>query len=120
MELIFFSIDDGIIILANGNKSGPRQTFHKRFNLFFFISKFLKLDVADEALLTIPSSRTKKILIVFNSSNNTREFIIQEEHFNQITVLDSLILSEQNGELLTNWYSKPMSFRRLLIYLHNH
>lgn len=80
---------------------------------------FIKIYV-DDTILSVPENMINEVLNIFNSYHPKLQFTCEREKDNCISFLDTLIMRQHDGTLLTNWYSKPTSSGRILNFLSNH
>ena len=77
------------------------------------------LRYVDDILTCIPNNKLSQTVNVFNNINNNIHFTYEIEKNNSINFLD-LLLINNNGKIITNWFQKPRFSGRLLNYNSNH
>lgn len=74
----------------------------------------------DDIITSIPKQKTKDILSTFNNFHERLQFTIEVEVNNSLPFLDVLVIRQENGSLLTNWYHKPTFSERFLNFQSEH
>ena len=68
----------------------------------------------------IPKNMIKDIIDNFNSYHSRLKFTYELETDNALSLLNLLLLKNQDGTIETNWYRKNTYSGRFLNYLSNH
>ena len=73
----------------------------------------------DDLILCIPKDKIISILDTFNSYDENLKFTIETENQNCINYLDTTLINE-NDKIIIDWYQKPISSGRYILYNSNH
>lgn len=74
----------------------------------------------DDLFLVLHRGRIQEILAMFNEQNETITFTHETEIDGKLPYLDVLVIRGENGNVQTDWYSKPMASGRMLNFLSFH
>lgn len=80
---------------------------------------FIRIYV-DDTILAIPEGQENLVLQLFNQFHSKLKFTLEREQDQKISFLDLEITRQDNGQLLTNWYTKSSYSGRLLNFRSNH
>ena len=74
-----------------------------------FIRKYV-----DDLILALPKDQLEYALDMFNSYNHHLQFTKEDESYNKLPFLDTIIERHADQSVSTRWYSKPIASGRLL------
>ncbi|XP_046435958.1 uncharacterized protein LOC124187815 [Neodiprion fabricii] len=74
----------------------------------------------DDLFAVVPKDKVDSILDVFNSVDKDIQFTLEVENNGKLPFLDILIERSEDGDLITSWFKKPYSSRRILNFNSNH
>ncbi|XP_044751504.1 uncharacterized protein LOC123312424 [Coccinella septempunctata] len=125
----YFSFNNKFYQQLNGTAMGaPASTSFANLvmnDLFDFVCDrltfriLLMLLYVDDTLMLIPLEMRQTIFDLFNSYHPSIKFTIEDENENKIPFLDLLITREETN-LTTCWYTKTINSNRIINYYSNH
>lgn len=74
----------------------------------------------DDLILTVPENKHDELLVTFNNYHNKLQFTLENEENKRIPFLDLMLIRDEEGEIITDWYKKKISTGRLLNFNSNH
>jgi hypothetical protein len=74
----------------------------------------------DDLLMIIPKEEVENTLTIFNGYNKNLKFTMELEDDGRLPYLDVELIRQEDGRILTKWFSKPMASNRLLNFKSNH
>jgi hypothetical protein len=80
----------------------------------------LCLKYVDDLLLIIPKEEVENTLNLFNGYSKYLKFTMEPEVNGRLPYLDVELIKQNDGRILTKWYSKEMASNRMLNYKSNH
>lgn len=80
-----------------------------------FVKKYV-----DDLILVVPLDKQVEILDVFNDFHNKLQFTMETEIDNKIPFLDLWLMRDEDGNISSKWYHKPVASTRMLNYKSNH
>jgi hypothetical protein len=86
--------------------------------LLNYVKKVLDFEVlfvkkyVDDLVLSIPKGKIAVLLEIFNGFNQHIKFTFEMEQDRKLPFLDLLLSVEENGEITTSWYMKPIASGR--------
>lgn len=80
-----------------------------------FVKKYV-----DDLILVVPLDKHREILEVFNDFHNKLQFTMETEMDKKIPFLDLWLMRDEDGNISTKWYHKPVASTRILNYQSNH
>lgn len=86
--------------------------------LSFDVPIFLRY--VDDIFLSVPANKTDELLSTFNDYHPRLKFTLEIEKDNKLPFLDLLIIRQNDGHLITDWYHKPTFSERFLNYNSDH
>lgn len=74
----------------------------------------------DDLFLILPESAVEDTLVLFNSYHPQLRFTCEREHDSRLPFLDTMVVRDPAGNLLTDWYRKPCAADRCLDFRTSH
>ncbi|XP_055590861.1 uncharacterized protein LOC129742948 [Uranotaenia lowii] len=74
----------------------------------------------DDLFLVLPKDKVHETLQSFNLYDSHLQFTVEEENEGRLPFLDMVVIRFPDGNMSTEWYSKPIASGRILNYLSLH
>jgi len=74
----------------------------------------------DDILMIIPATKLDSVLNVFNSYHPRLKFTYEAESNNMLNFLNTSVIRQDDGTIITNWYRKPTFSGRYINFYSNH
>lgn len=82
---------------------------------FPFLYKYV-----DDIICAIPTDKKQVTLDTFNAFNTAIQFTMECETDHSVPFLDTMVIRQENGAIILDWYQKPTASGRFLNYYSNH
>jgi len=70
--------------------------------------------------MIIPTTKLDSVLNIFNSYHPRLKFTYEAESDNMLNFLNTSVIKEDGGKLITNWFRKPTFSGRYINFYSNH